>query len=147
MATEKNSALTNRGTVLSTEMNALANVTYSAAGPEYDNTTQLDSWGILELLAKQFTSAPTLNAPIHVYAISAPDGTDYEDGASIRAPDDAYVGTFQMYNTNSADQRVLTRPFKLKPVKLKILIFNACGQTMAATLNVMRLFTFNRQIN
>jgi len=71
MATEKNSAYTNRGSVLTTEMNSLANGNYTAAGPEYDNTAQLDTWGVLQLLAKQFGTAPTLNAPISVFAISA----------------------------------------------------------------------------
>lgn len=146
MATEKNSGVTDRGSVLTTELNSLANGSYSAAGAAYDNTTQLDTWAIAEMLLKGI-STPTLNAPIHLYAVSAPDGTNYEDGSSsLRPPDDSYVGTFQVYN-NSSDQRLQTRPFKLKPVKMKFILYNGCGQAFAASANVVKLFTFNRTIN
>lgn len=146
MATEKQSALTSRGTVLTTELNALANGAYTAAGAEYDNSAQLDVWGIA-ILSGTFAVAPTLNSPLHLYALAALDGTNYQDGsASLRPPDDTYLGTFQLYN-NASLQKVLTRPFRLKPVKLKFMGFNGSGQAMTASGHTITLYSFNRTIN
>lgn len=146
MATEKNSGLTSRGDLLTTELNSLANATYSAAGTEYDNTAQLDVWAIAQLTVTYGTN-PTVNSPVHLWALGTLDGTNYEDGsASLRPPDDAFVGSFQLYNNTSA-QKLFTRPFKLKPIKLKLIVYNLGGQTMAASGNKVTLYTFNRTIN
>lgn len=147
MATEKNSGLTSRGNVLTTELNSLANSAYTALGPEYDNSAQLDMWAIAVLLTGTFGGTPTLNAPLHLYALAAIDATNYEDGsASIRPTDDAFLGTFQVYNATNA-QRLITRPFRLKPVKLKFQLFNGTGQALNASGNTVGLYTYNRTIN
>lgn len=147
MATEKQSTLTDRGSVLTTQLNSLATATYSALGSvEHDNSVELDVWGVAELNVT-FGSNPTLNSPVHLYGIKAPDGTNYQDGtASLRPPDDTYLGTFQLYNNTSA-QKLYTRPFRLLPVKYKFIVLNSSGQTMAASGNTVELYTYNRTIN
>ena len=147
MATEKQSTLTARGTVLDTQLNALANATYCALGSvEHDNSDNLDLWAIAELYVTYGTN-PTVNTPVHLFGIKAPDGTNYQDGtASLRPPDDSFLGTFQLYNNTSA-QRLYTRPFRLLPVKYKFMVYNLAGQAMGATGNTVKLFTYNRTIN
>ena len=50
MATEKQSTLTDRGSVLTTQLNSLANAAYCALGSvEHDNSANLDVWAIAEL--------------------------------------------------------------------------------------------------
>lgn len=147
MATEKQSTFTDRGSVLTTQLNSLATATYCALGSvEHDNSANLDMWAIAELYVT-FGTNPTLNSPVHLYGIKAPDGTDYQDGtASLRPPDDTFLGTFQLYNNTSA-QRLYTRMFRLLPVKYKFIVYNGSGQTMAASGNTVKLFTNNRTIN
>lgn len=147
MATEKQSTLTSRGSILTTQLNSLATATYCALGSvEHDNSANLDVWAIAELNVT-YGSAPTVNSPVHLFGITAPDGTNYQDGvAALRPPDDTFLGTFQLYN-NTSLQRLLTRPFRLKPVKYKFMVYNLAGQTMAASGNIVNLYTYNRTTN
>lgn len=147
MATEKQSALTDRGSVLTTQLNALANGSYCTLGSvEFDNSAQLDLWAIAELNAT-FNATPTLNSPVHLFGIKAPDGTNYQDGSSsLRPPDDTYLGTFQIYNNTSA-QKLYTRPFRLLPVKYKFIVLNSSGVAMTASGHTVDLYTYNRTIN
>lgn len=146
MATEKWSAGTARsGAALTTELNALADAAYSGVGPELDNATNLDVWCI-GVLSVDFVAASDLNAPISLYAVVAVDGTNYEDGsASIRYPQDSFVGIFQVYNTTAA-QLLVTKPFMLRPFKTKFAVYNQSGEAFPATGSTMTPYTFNRTI-
>jgi hypothetical protein len=143
MATEKWSAATARANQLTTELNALADGSYSAAGTALDNATNRDRFGLAELTAT-FASAPTADAPLHLYAVVAPDGTNYCDGGgSVRPPDAVYLGTFQARAVTTA-QRMVTRRFELPPTLMKFVLYNGCGQAFPATGSVVNLYTFNK---
>ncbi len=87
MATVKwAAAATTRGTVLTTQLNSLANNARSAAGTEIDNGTNLDTHAVLELDVT-FGSAPTATLPIvNFYLVKAIDGTQYADGSASADP-------------------------------------------------------------
>lgn len=145
LTTERLSGLSSRGTVLTTELNALGNGSYSAAGSVVDNSSNLDVFGIAELLVT-FGSSPTLNAPVQLFSVIAPDGTDYEDGSSsLRPTDAAYLGFFQVYNTTNP-QRILTRAFQLRPAKMKFILYNGSGVAFPASGSTVGLYTFNRTV-
>jgi hypothetical protein len=63
---------------LTTELNALANGSYSAASAAIDNTSNLDLFDDLELTVTYGTN-PTANAPVEIYLIPSTDGTNYAD--------------------------------------------------------------------
>ncbi len=141
--TEKWAAFTNRGTVLTTEMNSLINAAYTAVGTVIDNSVNLDRFGCL-LLSSTWGSAPVLNSVCRMYALVALDGTNYEDGgSSVRPTEAAFCGVFQLQNVTSA-QLVRTPMFELVPSKTKFVLFNGSGQTMAASASTVTLFTTNR---
>ena len=146
MPTEKWSSGTSRGTLLTTELNALANGSYSAVGTELDNATNLDRFAIA-ILDCDWVSATTLDAVVNLYAVCAPDGTNYEDGsASLRYPYDSFCGVFQVYNTTAA-QKLITRPFELRPFKTKFAVYNGSGQNMPASGTTVTVYTFNRVVS
>lgn len=147
MATQKFSAMTSRGTVVTTELNSLANNTYSAVSPVLDNGTNLDQFGIAQLDVT-FGTNPTVDTTVDLFAVPAPDGTNYEDGGGAVKPAAAYYcGSFQL-RAVTTPQKIATSRFELPPCKVKFVVFNNnTGQTFAASGNTVTLFTFNLTVN
>jgi len=146
MSTEKWSAATHRsGADLGTELNSLTDGSYTAVGPELDNSSNLDRFCIA-VLSVDFASAPTLNSIMQLFAVCAVDGTNYEDGSSsLRYPQDSFVGVFQFFNTGNA-QVLATKPFELRPFKTKFAALNQSGQSFPASGSTITIWTFNRTI-
>lgn len=143
MATEKISTATDRGTVLTTELNSLANGSFSASGTILDNATNRDRKAIAELNVT-FPSAPTDESVVDLYMVIARDGTNYSDGGTSRDPGaERYVGSFTVQNTTSA-QRLHTREFDLPPFKVAFIARNGSGQAFPTTGSTVSVSTFNR---
>ena len=145
MATEKWAAYTSRGNVLSTELNALANAGRSAAGTEVDNGTNLDMYGVLELQVT-FGTAPSAGGYVEIYMVTAPDGTNYEDGSNTVDP-----GTHKLIDripvrAVTTAQRLSGRLIPLLPEKMKFLLYNGSGQAFPASGSTLKLYTTNRTV-
>ena len=145
MATEKWDGFTNRGDVLSSELNALAYTGRSAAGTEVDNGTNKDVYGKLELKVT-FGTAPSANSYVDIYMVTATDGSTYEDGsASVDPGAHNIVDRIPVRSVTTA--QVLTgRLFHMLPAKTKFLLFNAAGQAFPASGSTLRLYTTNRKV-
>lgn len=146
MATEKWAAYTSRGSVLSTELNALASAGRSAAGAEVDNGTNLDMFGVLEL-AVTFGTAPSAGAYVEIYMVTAPDGANYEDGSNTVDP-----GTHKLIDripvrAVTTAQRLSGRLIPLLPEKTKFLLYNGSGQAFPASGSTLTLYTTNRTVS
>lgn len=143
MSVEKWEAASDRGTVLSTQLNALADAAYSALGAELDNTANKDRFAVAEL-SVDFVSAPTAESVVELYCVIARDGTNYP----VVAPPSAlyYVGTFQI-DDDTAAQLAVTQKFELPgPFKMKFLVRNRTGQPFPATGSTVKVSTYNREI-
>lgn len=147
MATQKFSAMTNRSTVLTTELNSLANNAYSAVGSVLDNGANLDQFAVAQLDVT-FGTSPTVDTTVDLFAVPAPDGTNYQDGGGSVKPAAAYYcGSFQLRAVTTA-QKIATPRFELPPCKVKFVAFNNnTGQAFAASGNTVTLFTFNLTVN
>ena len=146
MATEKWAGFTSRGNVLSTELNSLANAGRSAAGTEIDNGTNLDMYGQLELQVT-FATAPSPNGAITIYAISAADGINYEDGSNTVDPGaHKYIDRIPV-RAVTTDQRLTGRLFPMLPAKTKFLVLNESGQAFPASGSTLTLYTTNRTVS
>lgn len=144
MATEKYTLPTDRGDLLTTELNALANNGQSAAGTALDNATNKDRWAIA-VLNVDFVSAPTALSVCELFMVVAPDGTNYEDSTVV--PEPARVGTFQLAATTAA-QKVVSNPFRLRGAfPHKPILVNRSGQAFPATGSTVEIHTFNRDIS
>lgn len=145
MSTELQSTLTSRGSILTTELDALANGSRTAASSALANGTNKDRFGVAELTV-DFVSAPTDYATCDLYGIPAYDGTNYADGSnSVRPSEEHYLASFQMLATASP-QRLMTRPFELISCNMKFILVNKSGQAFPASGSIVKLYTFNREI-
>lgn len=145
MATIKWAGYTDRSTVLTTELNALANAGRSAAGTEVDNGANLDMYGVLEL-SVTFGTAPSAGGYVEIYMVTAPDGTNYEDGSNTVDP-----GTHKLVDripvrAVTTAQRLSGRLIPLLPEKTKFLLYNGSGQAFPASGSTLTLYTTNRTV-
>jgi hypothetical protein len=144
MATFKWATWTDRSTVLTTELNSLASSARSNAGTEVANQTNKDKYGIVELTVT-FGSAPSAGALVNVYMVTAPDGTNYEDGSSSSDPGmHTHVATVALKATTSA-QRVSSAMFPLKPLKTKFILENRTSQAFPSSGSQVKLYTGNEE--
>jgi hypothetical protein len=147
MASLEKFYLSSQNTLLSTELNALANNAL-AIGSAFDNTIGQTGDGYtlcdVELVTGTWGVAPDASTCISLWFLQAQDGTNYEDGGSsitpARMPD-----VILPLRSDTAAQRVVKRAFvpwgKFKPLAKN----DATGQTMNATGNTIKIRMVTRQ--
>ena len=135
---------TDRGTVLTTELNNLANSAYSAVGTVIDNSVNLDQYGSVEVNLASLS--PAAGAYVTVFIVQAIDGVNYEDAASATNPAFQNAVASISIPTGAAVKRIVSPWFKLPPTKVKFLLLNGAGVTLAATGNTVKLFTSNTEL-
>lgn len=135
--------VTSRGNVLTTELNALANGGFSAAGPAYDNTTNLDQWGACDITLASLAAAA--GAYLQIFLDVSLDGTTYEDAPSSTNPGAHQLVATVSLNVSTSAKRVMSPFFRLPPNKFKFVLKNAAGVALGATLNTVALYTANEQ--
>lgn len=134
-----------RSTVLTTQLNSLANAARSAAGTEIDNSVNQDQYGILEVLVT-FGTAPSAGAYLQIHMVTAPNATNYEDGSDTVDPGiHTAVATIPVKALTSA-QRVVSTMIQLKPGKTKFLLLNQSGQAFPASGSTVTLYTTNDEV-
>jgi hypothetical protein len=144
MALVKWAGLSSRGSVLTTELNTLANNTFSALGTAYDNTANLDRWGWVELSLASLT--PTAGACVYIYLVPSVDGTNYDNGPSSTNPaTHLLVATLSIQTGAAAKVAVTQIPFSLPPSKFKFALKNQTGVAFGGT-NTLDLFTSNESV-
>lgn len=134
-----------------TELNSLAN-SDAALGVEYDNATNLYEAGLFELNVT-WGSAPTANAPVELYLVPAPDGTNYDDGDGTPiAQFNTWVGSFLPRAVTTAQKMTLGIPgapqglVLLPPTKFKALVYNKSGQAFPASGSTLKMVPYRRQV-
>jgi hypothetical protein len=150
MATVKwGAAPSSKGNVLTSQMDALGNGSYSVAGSAYDNSasSNLDRWGWLEFVTGG-AIVPTVGATILAYMAQAPDGTNYGAGPLSNGPaTHTLVGVMSLTtSTGSAQRAVMSSPFALPPSKVKFYLKNQAGVALFSTGNVLNLYTANESV-
>lgn len=139
------SAWTSRGTVLTTELNSCATVTWKGPGTEIDNATNLDMYGKLELHL-EYATAPAAGAYVSIAMVTAPDGTTYDDESTAEDPGaHNIIATIPMIL--SADTKCyMSGVFPLQPSKCKFYLYNGGSTALEASGNTVELFTCNEEI-
>jgi hypothetical protein len=133
-----------RGTVLTTELNALANAGYSGVGSALDNTTNLDQYGALDIVLASL--APAAGAYLSLYLVQSIDGTTYEDPPSSTNPGTHMLVATVPVPTGTAAKRLMTPWFRVPPGKFKFVLYNAAGVALGATGNTVTLYTSNDEV-
>lgn len=128
----------NNTTLLSTEMNSLANNANAvhASSVAVSNAGYLD--GELELLVT-FGTAPTANTPIYVWFLREIDGTNFEDGSASVTPTRVPDAIFTVRAVTTA-QRITQTVYDIPPGNIRTLVRNSgTGQSFAASGNTLIL--------
>jgi hypothetical protein len=137
-------------TVLSTELNSLANGSYTAAGSAYDNTpggTNNYLWGSFEL-AVTFGSNATASTTVDLYASPTLDGTNYMDAPSSTNPaTDLFVGSFICRATTAHRMSIGTiqNPVRLPPFSVKFYAKNGSGQAFPASGSTIKMVAYRQK--
>ena len=134
MATTKSKAYTAAiASVLTTDLNSLANAATSAATAALDNTTNLDLFADLTFTIATQGGARSAGANVAVYMVQALDGTNYDDVHSGTAE---LVAVFSLDAATTARQ-LSRRDIPIPPGLYKYLAVNNTGQTLAASGNLL----------
>lgn len=138
-------APTSRGTVLTTEMNALAAAARTNSGTEIDNSVNLDMYGWLEL-SVTFGTAPAASGFVSIYIVRALGGTNYEDGSSTVDPGGhTWVASIPVRAVNTI-QRLMVGPIQLPPSKIEFIVANNASQAFSASGHTLTLYTDNAEV-
>jgi hypothetical protein len=143
-ATLWQAAPVSRGTVLTTELNALANAACSAVGTEIDNSANLDQYGCVDIVLASLD--PAAGGYLQLFATQAVGGTTYEDPPTTTTNPGTHmlVATITLLDTSSA-KRAQSAWFVLPPSKIKFVLYNGSGVALGATGNTVTLFTSNSE--
>ena len=139
-------ALTDRGSLLTTELNGLTAGTYTVLGAELDNSTNLDIYGWLRLEV-DFVTAPTAGDYVTIHLVRALDGTNYERTpvATTNISLHTVVAIIPIDASNAALKHDYG-PIILPPTKLKAVLINNTAQAFPATGSVLDLYTGNEEL-
>jgi hypothetical protein len=128
---------------LTTELNSLANGSYSNASSAIDNETDLYEYISLELALASLN--PTGSPYVAVYAVYSVDGTNYDDGGGATAPPAGTLLTTFDISTGSATKRRTRTGLVLAPLKFKLIVLNGTAVSFAASANTLKYRRYNEQ--
>jgi hypothetical protein len=136
-------------TVLSTELNSLANAG-NAISAAIDNTSTGFAgtmWSDWELYLNAPATARTTGCYVGFYVLPSVDGTNYAyGGTSLDPSPNRLVGTFVPDASASARYCALTH-VQLPAGKFMILLDNQTGASLMSTGNTLKTRFFNEEIN
>ncbi len=113
--------------LLTTELNSLANGAATAASSAIANQTNLDVYADIELvLASLSPVAPNYGT---LYILAAIDGTNYPSATAATA------------------QRIVVRHVLLPPATFKVVYYNQAGVALNATGNTIKAITYGLNLN
>lgn len=134
MATTKHKAYTAAiASILTTELNSLANNANSALSAAIDNTTALDLYCDLTFTVATQGAARSAGALIHVYLVPALDGTNYDATHEVTAE---LCKTFGLDASTTARQSTV-RDVPVPPGLYKLFVRNVTGQALASSGNIL----------
>lgn len=144
MASEKWSALGSQTSVLTTELNSLATVTYCAAGAAFDNSAG-PCWGRLELNVT-YGSAPAAGGFVTIFLIPSADGTNYGDGGGSVVPgQELILWQFSIRAVTTA-QKVVSLDLPIPAGKFKVVAYNGGSTAMPSSGSTVKLCTYSRDV-
>lgn len=136
--TFKRIAWASLGTVLTTELNSLANGGFSAFGPAYDNTSGLYLYFALDIVLASLT--PTSGAYLQLFMGQALDGTNYDDVVSSTNPGYDMALPPSALTTGAAAKHASVKQFEAPASKVKFALLNGAGAALAASANTVTLY-------
>lgn len=148
MATTEKYVLGSISSLMTTELNSLANNALAAAGSSYSNVQGGgggDGYTLCDLeLVVTFGVAPTANTGVSVWFLARPDGTNFEDGSSSVTPARLPDAVFPLRAVTTA-QRVVRRVALPWGVFTALLKNDGSGQAFASSGNTLKVLPVTPQ--
>lgn len=119
--------------ILTTELNSLANGSASSASSAVDNTSALDLFCDFTFTVAAQGSARSAGATVSVFLTMALDGTNYDDANSTTAE---LVAVFPLDAATTARQAT-RRDVPVPPGLWKLFVVNNTGQAFASSGNIL----------
>jgi hypothetical protein len=138
---------TNLGTVMSTELNSLANGALATSATPYDNSANLNLYADIEILLAALS--PTAGASVSVYVLESVDGTNFpaQNAADLAKTSSQLFFVMPMGNTASTAQRTVLRNMPLSPAKYTVGLINNMGVPLAASGNTVKFLAYSVNLN
>lgn len=130
-------------TALSTDLNSLANGSYSAASAAIDNETDLYTYLNLEVYLASLT--PTGTPTISVFLVPSVDGTNYTDGGGSTAPPAETLISVVTLSTSAGTKYRSAKNIVIPPLKFKLILLNSSGVALASSGNTVKYRRHNGQ--
>lgn len=132
-------------TLLSTELNSLANGSITAASTAI--TSSVDIYADFELVLASLSPASPNYCTL--YILLAIDGSNYPSAtaAVLRNQPSQIICTFALDTTAATAQRVPVRNVMLSPGNYKFALDNQAGVALGATGNTVKMTTYNVNLN
>lgn len=132
-------------TLMSTDLNALADDTVNVGTVILDNTSNRYFYAEFELVLASVDLSAVDNPAVSLYLIPSFDGTNYADtgtdGSSTVYPPQQYlVAVLGTAETNAAHRPISTHVM-LDPVKYTPVVINKTGAALGATANTLKVKT------
>ena len=146
MATTKWEAPASIATILSTDLNSLADgANFLSDALSNDESAELYLFADFEFYIAA-TSARSTDARVELYLLSEIDGSNYAyGGTSLDPAPNAHVGDFQYDAAGTAARYAILREVRLPPTDFKVLVINELGVAMAASGNTLKFIKYNIQ--
>lgn len=137
-------------TVLSTELNSLANGT-AALSSAIDNDADGDVYADFELLLDAGGGTPGANLPaVPLYLVRTDDGTNFEDGSTAAIVARAALAGVVNLRAVSGAQRMILPGVRLPPRDFKVLLVMPStadgGVDLAASGSTVKMLTYKLQV-
>jgi len=139
-------------TLMTTELNNLADDGMAVDGADYDNATNLYQLAAFELFCDDFDAAPDSGGYFELHLFYKLDGTNYADGYDGDADSDSetsgntLVGIFPL-SANDADQRIQIMEVPLRPFAFRAAIVNKSGTDLTAVdTHHLKIFPYNYEL-
>lgn len=144
MATDKWVAPESIQSALTTELNSLADGSYTNASSAIDNETDLYKFIDFEVVLASLT--PTGSPYVAIYAVPSLDGTNYADGGGATAPRNSSLLAVLDTSTSTGAKRLVVTNILIPPLKFKLIAQNKCGVSLASSSNTLKYRRHNGQI-
>ena len=138
-------------TLMTTELNNLADGSFAVDGADYDNATNKFRWADFFLYCTDFDAAPDSGANFELHLFYKLDGTNYGDGESGDVADptptsNSLHGTFQIEAVDAAQyQQVLDVP--LRPYAFRACLKNVTGTDLTAVdTHWLKMYPSNEEL-
>ncbi len=129
-------------TLMSTDLNSLANNTTNVGAVVIDNTSNLYLYIEFELVLASVDLSAQTNPAVEVYLIPSYNGTNYADtgtdaSTTILPPSQYLVAVMGVVITNAAHLAVSSH-IMLDPIKYTPVVINKTGVALAAANNTLK---------